>query len=108
MLRILWFVSVLAMLSGCMSHSLNMYGEIDVNEKSVTVPPGAKGLKGELKSYLAKEGWQLAVSNVSWSVGVGASPAGSAISGGSSGSSSGSAASAEPARPRSRPRIQYL
>lgn len=61
MLRILWVVSVLAMLSGCMSHSLNMYGEIDVNEKSVTVPPGAKGLKGELKSYLAKEGWQLAV-----------------------------------------------
>lgn len=44
-----------------MRHDLKMYGDIDASEKSVTVPLGAKGLKGELKSYLASEGWELAV-----------------------------------------------
>lgn len=60
-LRIVWAASFLIMLSGCMSHDLQMYGEIDSGDKSITVPPGAKGLKGELKSYLAREGWKLAV-----------------------------------------------
>jgi hypothetical protein len=48
-------------LSGCMYHNVQNYSFIDLSQKTVTVPSGAKGLKGELKKVLAEEGWQLSV-----------------------------------------------
>ena len=47
--------------SGCASHNVNVYGKIDVSNKTVTVPPGSKGLKGDIKKVLAQRGWKLVV-----------------------------------------------
>ena len=54
------YLSVIFMF-GCSSHNIQMYGQVDLNNKTVTVPPGSKGLKGELKNYLSKNGWELFV-----------------------------------------------
>jgi hypothetical protein len=50
-----------ALLSGCASHNLQRYSQIDEAQKTVTVPPGSKGLKGELKKALIDRGWRLSV-----------------------------------------------
>ena len=35
------------LISGCMRHDIQMYESVDHSEKSVTVPAGSSGLKGE-------------------------------------------------------------
>lgn len=46
---------------GCMRHNLRVYEPIDPKHKTVTVPPGSGGLKGDLKKALAEAGWKMAV-----------------------------------------------
>ena len=52
---------VLVLLGGCASHNIQLYGSVDQSNKTVTVPAGSKGLKGDLKKALSQKGWQLAV-----------------------------------------------
>jgi hypothetical protein len=42
-------------------HNLQNYAAIDLSQKTVTVPPGAKGLRGKLKQVLTEEGWRLSI-----------------------------------------------
>ncbi|MCH9827993.1 MAG: hypothetical protein K0U79_09640 [Gammaproteobacteria bacterium] len=58
---IVLFAAITVMLSGCISHNVQRYAEIDATQKTVTVPPGSKGLKGELKKVLLEMGWRLSV-----------------------------------------------
>jgi len=51
----------LLLISGCMRHDIQMYESVDHSEKSVTVPAGSSGLKGELKQFLSTAGWSMAV-----------------------------------------------
>jgi hypothetical protein len=60
-MRFLTVILISIFMFGCASHNVQMYGEIDQNNKTVTVPPGAKGLKGELKKVLSLNGWGLVV-----------------------------------------------
>ncbi len=55
----LLFCSILMV--GCASHNTQIYGKIDQDNKTVTVPPGSKGLKGYLKKLLSQNGWELVV-----------------------------------------------
>ncbi|WP_425399899.1 hypothetical protein [Aeoliella sp.] len=48
-------------LSGCHSHNVHRFSDVDETQKSVTVPPGGKGLKGKLKTALRDDGWELVV-----------------------------------------------
>lgn len=41
--------------------NIQKYGEIDKNNKTITVPAGSKGLKGEIKKALAEDGWSMSV-----------------------------------------------
>lgn len=50
-----------ALLSGCATHNIESYNQLDLSEKRITVPPGGGGLVGAIKSALKKEGWSLAV-----------------------------------------------
>lgn len=52
---------IVVFLGGCASHNIQLYGSVDQSNKTVTVPPGSKGLKGELKKALSQNGWKLAV-----------------------------------------------
>lgn len=47
-------------LSACASN-VQTYSKIDQNAKSITVPAGASGIKGEIKKALAQRGWKLVV-----------------------------------------------
>jgi hypothetical protein len=55
------FVAIVFVFSGCVHHNLQNYAAIDLSQKTVTVPPGAKGLRGKLKQVLAEEGWRLSI-----------------------------------------------
>lgn len=55
------FLVIVFVLSGCMYHNLQNYGTIDELQKSVTVPPGSKGLLGKIKQVLVEQGWKLSV-----------------------------------------------
>jgi hypothetical protein len=44
-----------------MHHNVQTYATVDPAQKTVTVPPGSKGLKGELKKVLFELGWRLSV-----------------------------------------------
>ncbi len=54
------FLTVLFLI-GCATHNVQLYGYIDKNNKTVTVPPGSDGLKGKLKQALSQDGWKLLV-----------------------------------------------
>jgi hypothetical protein len=54
-------VAIVFVLSGCMQHNLQNYAAIDLSQKTVTVPPGAKGLRGKLKQILTEQGWRLSI-----------------------------------------------
>jgi hypothetical protein len=55
------FVAIVFVLSGCMYHNIQNYAAIDVSQKTVTVPPGSKGLRGKLKQVLTEQGWRLSI-----------------------------------------------
>ncbi len=57
----LLFPIIAILLGGCASHNVQLYGTVDKSNKTVTVPAGSKGLKGELKKALSQRGWKLAV-----------------------------------------------
>lgn len=50
-------------LSGCYSHNVQHFSDVDKSQKTATVPPGGQGLKGKLKSALRDDGWDLVVYN---------------------------------------------
>jgi hypothetical protein len=49
------------LLSGCFYHNVQNYGQIDQNQKTVTVPPGAGGIKGDIKKVLSELGWRQSI-----------------------------------------------
>ena len=59
--KIIFSCAVLLLLSGCTSTNFQQYSKIDNNDKSITVPAGSKGLKGEIKKGLSDMGWRLSV-----------------------------------------------
>ncbi len=61
MKKLLFIVLVPAILTGCASNKIHTFGKIDADQKSITVPTGSSGLKGEIKSYLNNNGWELVV-----------------------------------------------
>jgi len=61
MFKKLAIVALLAFLGGCATHNVQLYGPVDISNKTVTVPPGSEGLKGKLKQALANDGWKLVV-----------------------------------------------
>lgn len=61
MLKKLVMLAALSILAGCMSHNAQVYSQIDSANKTITVPPGASGLKGKLKQVLANDGWKMVV-----------------------------------------------
>jgi len=54
-------VAGLLALTGCATKNVQVYSQIDTNDKTVTVPPGSDGLKGKLKQALANDGWKMVV-----------------------------------------------
>ncbi len=60
MAKIFTIISLM-FLTGCASYNIQQYGDIDINHKTVTVPAGGSGLKGELKKLLRNDGWNLVV-----------------------------------------------
>jgi hypothetical protein len=52
---------LLALLSGCSSHNIENFNNLDLSDKKMTVPQGGGGLVGAIKSALKNEGWDLAV-----------------------------------------------
>lgn len=60
MLKLLTIISLIA-LTGCASYNVQKYGNIDSKSKTITVPAGGKGLKGELKKLLSNDDWDLVV-----------------------------------------------
>lgn len=46
---------------GCASYNVQLYGSVDQTNKTVTVPAGSGGLKGELKKALYQGGWKLVI-----------------------------------------------
>jgi len=59
--RVILVAASVVFLSGCMHHNAEIYSPIDQSDKSITVPPGSKGLKGAIKKSLAQNGWRLSV-----------------------------------------------
>lgn len=49
------------LISSCVTSNVNTYAPIDKSAKSITVPAGSAGLKGELKKILSANGWQMKV-----------------------------------------------
>jgi len=60
-MKLALLMAVAILIAGCASHNIQLYGTIDQANKTVTVPAGSKGLKGELKKLLSQKGWKLAV-----------------------------------------------
>jgi len=54
-------VMLTVFLANCATHNVQRYGSVDSSNKTVTVPPGSEGLKGQLKQALVNEGWKLVV-----------------------------------------------
>jgi hypothetical protein len=61
MIKQLTLITALACLTGCATQNIQIYGSVDVSNKSVTVQPGSEGIKGKLKQALANDGWSLVV-----------------------------------------------
>jgi hypothetical protein len=60
--KTIFSVLIVLLLFGCGGiHNVQIYGSIDNNNKTVTVPPGSDGLKGKLKEALSQDGWKLFV-----------------------------------------------
>ena len=57
----LGIVFALLLLTACTTTNLQHYTDIDHKDKTITVPAGAKGLKGDIKKALRDAGWTLAV-----------------------------------------------
>lgn len=56
------YILILAFfISGCATHYTERYEDIDIQNKTVTVLPGSRGLKGSLKKALSRNGWELVV-----------------------------------------------
>ncbi len=51
----------LFVLVGCTKKYLQKYEPIDLENKTITVPKGSYGLKGEIKQVLSDNGWELAI-----------------------------------------------
>lgn len=47
--------------SACTMTNVQRYSEIDEDEKTITVPAGAGGLKGDVKRALVDDGWKLSI-----------------------------------------------
>lgn len=60
MLRITSLFLIAILLQACATN-IQKYSEIDETEKTITVPTGSKGLKGDIKRLLAQDGWALSV-----------------------------------------------
>ena len=56
-----YFAVLLLLISGCTHHNIQIYKTIDHTNKTITVPPGSKGLKGKLKQVLSENGWEMVV-----------------------------------------------
>jgi hypothetical protein len=61
MMKHVYILSLVTILTGCMSHNVQTYGEINPNEKTITVPSGSHGLKGKIKKFLSQDGWKISV-----------------------------------------------
>lgn len=61
MIRFL-LLTTLMVSAGCTHTNVRKISSIDPTKKSISVPPGSKGLAGELKDYLRSTGWKLVVS----------------------------------------------
>jgi len=48
-------------LTGCTSTNVQTYSSVDLRSKTITVPAGSSGLKGELKKGLSEHGWKMSV-----------------------------------------------
>ncbi len=59
--KTIFSVLIVLLLFGCGFHNVQIYGSIDNNNKTVTVPAGSDGLKGKLKQALSQDGWKLFV-----------------------------------------------
>ena len=60
-MRTIIALSALLILSGCASSNIQTYSSIDQRAKTITVPPGSGGLKGDLKKELSAQGWKMSV-----------------------------------------------
>jgi hypothetical protein len=61
MKHIIILTALFVALTGCARHNVQQYSQVDQGDKSVTVPAGAEGLKGDLKKALAALGWRMVV-----------------------------------------------
>lgn len=62
MLKYLLLLVIVAIsLCSCAMNNLRVYGPIDTTDKTVTVPAGSRGLLGDLKDTLIKDGWKLTI-----------------------------------------------
>jgi len=59
MKRILLSLLVLSILSGCTPYQLTVITPLDTADRTITIPPGAFGLKGPIKNTLREEGWKI-------------------------------------------------
>lgn len=48
-------------LTSCMTTKLNVYGELDSKEKSITMPAGNNAIIQPIKEHFKKEGWKVLV-----------------------------------------------
>lgn len=55
--RIFAIVFVTFALTGCIYSRFQTPGTIDSSQKTITVPAGNYGIKGDVKKYLASSGW---------------------------------------------------
>ena len=58
--RVTLFVAMIAF-AGCASSNVRFHGQIDANEKTMTLPPGSSLLLGPFKQSLIASGWRIAV-----------------------------------------------
>lgn len=56
-----WLTLLVFLVAACSTANVSRYGEIDNTNKSITVPTGSAGLKGDIKAALKKQGWSLKV-----------------------------------------------
>lgn len=60
-MRYLIALTAVLFLSACASSKVHTYSEIDQRNKTVTVPAGSGGLKGDIKRALSERGWKMSV-----------------------------------------------
>lgn len=49
------------LLCGCATNNVQVYSTVDPSAKTITVPPGSSGLKGDIKKALSARGWKMRV-----------------------------------------------